>query len=107
MLFDDTIEGMLELVAMEKGGLPWKEKEGMPAKTYYIGDNEKDLIDTVIKLRKESKITQSKLAEMTGNKQQVISRIEKKENMPSLRIFCNILNALGYELQIVKKKNAL
>ncbi|MCM1121341.1 MAG: helix-turn-helix domain-containing protein [Eubacterium sp.] len=50
-------------------------------------------------------MTQSKLAELTGNKQQVISRIEKKENNPSLRMFCNILNALGYELRIVKRTN--
>lgn len=61
------------------------------------------LIGEMISLRKQEKITQSKLAELTGNKQQVISRIEKKENSPSLRIFCNILDALGYELQIVKK----
>ena len=42
---------------------------------------------------------------MTGTRQQVISRIEKKENSPSLKSFCNILNALGYELQIVKRRS--
>lgn len=61
------------------------------------------LIGEMIRLRKEEKMTQSQLADRIGNKQQVISRIEKKENSPSLRIFCNILNALGYKLQIVKK----
>lgn len=61
------------------------------------------LIGEMISIRKKGKITQSKLAEITGNKQQVISRIEKRENNPSLKVFCNILNALGYELQIVKK----
>ena len=61
------------------------------------------LIGEMIALRKEEKITQSQLAAVTGNKQQVISRIEKKENSPSLKMFCNLLNALGYELQIVKK----
>lgn len=64
------------------------------------------LIGEMISLRKQEKMTQSKLAEITGNKQQVISRIEKKENSPSLRTFCSILSALGYELQIVKKSNA-
>lgn len=57
----------------------------------------------MIKLRKQEKITQGKLAELTGCKQQVISRIEKKENKPSLRLFANMLDALGYELLIVKK----
>lgn len=61
------------------------------------------LIGQMITLRKEEKVTQSQLAAITGNKQQVISRIEKKENTPSLKMFCNLLNALGYELQIVKK----
>ena len=63
------------------------------------------LIGEMISIRKKNKMTQSKLAELTGNKQQVISRIEKKENNPSLRMFCNILNALGYELRIVKRTN--
>lgn len=61
------------------------------------------LIGEMIALRKEEKMTQSELAELTGSKQQVISRIEKKENSPSLKSFCNILNALGYELKIVKR----
>lgn len=47
---------------------------------------------------------QEKPAELTGSKQQVISRIEKKENSPSLKNFCNMLGALGYELQIVKRR---
>lgn len=61
------------------------------------------LIGEMIRLRKKENITQSKLAELTGSRQQVISRIEKKENSPSLRVFCNILHALGYELRIVKR----
>ena len=54
-------------------------------------------------IRKQENITQKELASLTGNKQQVISRIERKENIPSLKIFANILDALGYELRIVKK----
>ena len=63
------------------------------------------LIGEMISLRKKEKITQAELAKLTGNKQQVISRIEQKESMPSLRIFSRILDALGYELKIVKKGN--
>lgn len=61
------------------------------------------LIGEMIALRKIQKITQNDLAQLIGTKQQVISRIEKKENSPSLKSFCNILNALGYTLQIVKR----
>ena len=43
---------------------------------------------------------------LIGNKQQVISRIERRENNPSLKMFANILDVLGYELKIVKKTKA-
>ena len=62
------------------------------------------LIGEMISIRKAERITQIELAELTGSRQQVISRIEKKENSPSLRMFCNMLQVLGYELQIVKRQ---
>lgn len=61
------------------------------------------LIGEMISLRKKEKITQAELAKLTGNKQQVISRIERKESIPTIRAFSHILDALGYELKIVKK----
>lgn len=63
------------------------------------------LIEKMISLRKQENITQKELAALTGNKQQVISRIERKESIPTIRAFSNILDALGYELQIVKKES--
>lgn len=75
------------------------------AKAWNESREEYKLIGEMISLRKAEKITQSQLAAITGSKQQVISRIEKKESSPSLKIFCSMLNALGYELQIVKKQN--
>ena len=63
------------------------------------------LIGEMISLRKKENITQKELASLTGNKQQVISRIERKESIPTIRAFSHMLDALGYELQIVKKKS--
>ena len=82
-----------------------KERKSSPEfnKAWTESREEYRLIGEMISIRKQNKMTQSKLAEITGNKQQVISRIEKKESNPSLKMFCNILNALGYELKIVKK----
>lgn len=82
-----------------------KEKSETFAKAWTESREEYRLIGEMISLRKAQKISQSQLADLTGSKQQVISRIEKKENNPSLKIFCSMLNALGYELQIVKKQN--
>lgn len=63
------------------------------------------LIGEMISLRKQENVTQKQLATLTGNKQQVISRIERKESIPTIRAFSHMLDALGYELQIVKKKS--
>lgn len=81
-----------------------REKEPQFKKEWDESREEYRLIGEMISLRKKEKITQSKLAELTGNKQQVISRIERKENSPSLKSFSNMLNALGYELKIVRKR---
>lgn len=72
-------------------------------KTWEENHAEYELIGEMISLRKQKKITQTELAMLTGNKQQVISRIERKESNPSLKMFTRILDVLGYELQIVKK----
>ena len=85
-----------------------KKKESVEfEKIWKESREEYRLIGEMIRIRKAENITQSQLADMTGSKQQVISRIEKKENTPSLRMFCNMLNALGYELQIVRRKEVI
>ena len=101
--FEDTMQGLLEAVEMEKGNIPIVEKENMPAPTFIAANEEKILIDKLVELRKEQNISQDQLAKLTGNKQQAISRIEKKEHSPSLKLFYGMVDALGYELQIVKK----
>ncbi len=80
-----------------------KQESGQFQEAWEESREEYRLIGELIRIRKEEKITQTKLAEITGNKQQVISRIENKESVPTLRTFCNLINALGYTLQIVKK----
>lgn len=101
--FDDTMQGLLEAVAIDKGEIPLVEKEDMPAPTLIALEREKELIQEVTKLRKEKNISQNKLAELTGNKQQAISRMEKNEHSPSLKLFCNMVNALGYDIKLVKQ----
>lgn len=100
--FDETMQGLLEAVAMEKGEIPVIEKEGLPAPTYVAADKEKKIIDEIVRIRKEQDMSQSKLAKLTGNKQQAISRTENKEHSPSLKLVCSMVNALGYDLQLVK-----
>lgn len=101
--FDDTIQGLMEAIAIEKGDIPVKIKDNMPSKTLVASEMEKDLIQEVVNLRKQQNISQNKLAELTGNKQQAISRMEKNEHSPSLKLFCTMVNALGYDVKLVKQ----
>ena len=101
--FDDTMQGLLQAIEIEKGNIPLTERSGMSAPTFYVSNNDKELVDKLIEIRKQENISQSELAKMTGNTQQAISRLEKKNHSPSLQTFCNILDALGYGLVIEKK----
>jgi len=62
------------------------------------------ILGELIKIRKAQGLSQTELAEKSGNKQQAISRLEKKENSPTLKTVCSILNALDYEIQLVPRK---
>ena len=62
------------------------------------------LLGNLVKLRKEKGLSQVELAELTGNKQQVISRIENRENSPTLKTFCGILDVLGYDVLLVPRE---
>ena len=101
--FDDPMQGLLQAIEIEKGNIPLTERSGMPAQTFYVSSNDKELVDKLIEIRKQENISQLELAKMTGNTQQAISRLEKKNHSPSLQTFCNILDALGYGIMIEKK----
>lgn len=103
--FDDTMQGLLEAIEIEKGSIPLTERKEMAAPTFYVSDSDTKLIDCLVQIRKKENISQSELAKMVGIKQQAISRLEKNEHSPSLKLFYSVVNALGYELQIVKKQN--
>ena len=102
--FEDMEKALLEAIEMENGDIPMTERENMPAPTFYAAEKERELIDALVDARKKQNISQSQLAKLTGNKQQAISRMENKEHSPSLKSFSSIADALGYELQLVKKE---
>ena len=101
--YDDMEKALLEAIEIEKGNIPLTERKGMAAPTYYVADDDQKLIDKLIEIRKKENISQAELAEMTGNSQQSISRFEKKTHSASMKLFSSIINALGYEVQLVKK----
>jgi len=75
------------------------------AKAYAVVKKEYDLISEAVSERKELSLTQGDIAELTGLKQQVISRIERVEHTPTLRSFLKYLDGIGLELKLEKKSN--
>lgn len=70
--FDDTMQGLLEAVEIEKGNISLTERENMPAPTFAAAVRERELIDEIVNLRKEQNMSQSQLAKLTGNRQQAL-----------------------------------
>ena len=103
--FEDTMQGLLEAAEIAKGNISLTERKNMPAPTFYVADNDKELVDRIIEIRKKENISQAELAEMTANSQQAISRFEQKSHSPSMKLVFSIVNALGYEVQLVRKKS--
>ena len=64
--FDDTMQGLLEAVEIEKRNIPLTQKENMPAPTFIISDEENKLIDEMVDLRKRQHLSQKQLAEISG-----------------------------------------
>ena len=62
---------------------------------------EKELIETMVRIREEKNLTQSELAKICGVKQPVIARLEKAVHSPQLDSLLRVLVPLGYSLQIV------
>lgn len=61
------------------------------------------LLSDFIKIRKQKGLSQTDIARLSGNKQQVISRIEKHESSPTLKTLCKLADVLDYEIQLVPK----
>ena len=64
--FDDTIQGLMEAVEIEKGSIPLTGRPEMAAPTFYVPDSDTELIGRLVEIRKNENISQSELAKMIG-----------------------------------------
>ena len=69
-----------------------------------IMDMEYSIITNYIKLRKNAKISQEQLANETNVIRTTIARIENNINSPQLKTMLELLEPLGYTLEIVPIK---
>ena len=61
-------------------------------------NNSKDLINLLIEKRNQLNLTQNKLSKKVNISHTSIARIENGEMNPTLSLFINIANELGYDL---------
>jgi len=60
-----------------------------------------DLLGKLIEAREQKGISQKRLAEMSGLKQQAIARLERMHTTPQIDTLFKVLKPLGYTLAIV------
>ena len=66
---------------------------------------EEDIIKATIEARKKNNLTQQQLSELSGIKQPVIARIEKRTNSPRIDTLFKLLYPMGYTIRIVPLEN--
>ncbi len=71
------------------------------ARIFNESEKEYALIRQLIVARKKKKLTQSRLARLAGLKQQAVSRIETRENEPTLGTFLKLAEAAGLSVKLV------
>lgn len=69
-----------------------------------IMEMEYSIITNFVKLRKEAKISQEELAKGTSVIRTTVARIENCMNSPQLKTMLELLEPLGYTLEIVPLK---
>ena len=66
-------------------------------------NREYELMQEIVKVRKELGLTQKDISNRSGLTQQMVSRMEKINNSPTLMNFIKYITALGLEVNLVKK----
>ncbi|MBR1413446.1 MAG: helix-turn-helix transcriptional regulator [Bacilli bacterium] len=69
-----------------------------------ILDMEYSIITNYVKIRKNAKISQEQLSHETSVIRTTIARIERNMNSPQLKTMLELLEPLGYTLEIVPSK---
>ena len=68
---------------------------------YVLMNLEYQFICDFIKVRKENKLTQASLAELSGVVREKIAKIENQLNSPQLNSLIKILKPIGFTVKIV------
>lgn len=67
-------------------------------------DKQYEIMQSIVKTRREIGLTQKEISKRSGLTQQMVSRMEKVDNSPTLANFLKYISALGLEINIRQKK---
>lgn len=67
-------------------------------------EQEYELMQSLVKARKELGLTQKDISKRSGLTQQMVSRMEKIDNSPTLTNFLRYISAIGLDINVVKKQ---
>ena len=81
-----------------------EDKENFIKREKKIMDLEYSIISNYIKIRKDSSISQEQLAKEANVIRTTIARVENYMNSPQLKTMLELLEPLGYTLEIVPLK---
>ena len=93
---------------MDKKFIEWNEFEkelNITPEEEELIKLEMDIINATIEARKENNLTQRELSKISGVKQPVIARIEKRTNSPRIDTLFKLLYPMGYTIRIVPLEN--
>ena len=84
-------------------GSDWEDfrKEIFTPEEIAESDNRVAIIVAMIEARREKKLSQEQLEELSGVKQSAIARLESGSQMPSLATLVKLLTPLGKKLAVV------
>ncbi|WP_340611639.1 helix-turn-helix domain-containing protein [Xenorhabdus bharatensis] len=69
-------------------------------------NDEFELINTLLSMRIEAKLTQQQVADRMGTKESNISRLEKGKSNPALSTLVNYAKACGFQLDFSYRRNS-
>lgn len=69
-------------------------------------NDEFELINTLLGMRTEAKLTQQQVAERMGTKESNISRLEKGKSNPTLSTLVSYAKACGFQLDFNYRRNS-
>lgn len=67
-------------------------------------EQEYELMQSLVKARKELGLTQKDISKRSGLTQQMVSRMEKIDNSPTLTNFLRYISAIGLDINVIKKQ---